>query len=527
MPELSQSTQKLISRYQDWYQSSRPQEAGAAIHVDEVASSVASFYEKMRSLIDWREQHLLRKTAIERILTRRLFIKKEGQGVAQSLVNELIRGGHFPNDTIAESKILDVQKLIDKYVFIINNGSAPQLHDWLMGIAACEIEEVLAPPTRENAIMDYMFEVMRDQIEVREGIFVKGGISQSEKDTQAYIAIQRALFKLDDPLISYNLLKKWYPDWLNLQQDEIEDIAKNIYHLYEKLTGSLKHPLAEKFYNLMERYDTPYLIIGDIVSADPVSAKESLKDPAVLEEKIRNAYHERLKKIKAKMGRAAFYSTLSIFLSKILVVSAVEIPFDKYITREFSYSALGLSVLVPPLLMFLLVISIRPPSKQNAEMVLMEAMKIFYERERKDIHEVRPSPKRGFFMNSVIIMLYLAGFVISFGGIIWGLNKLELSPLSILIFLIFTSLISFAGMKIRQRAKELVVEKEKETVLHILIDLLSLPVIRVGRWLSSQWMKYSAIVILFNSLLDMPFQVFIEFLEQWRGFLKEKKEEIH
>src|SRR3989338_1520328 len=133
MPGLSQPTQKLISKYQNWYRLSRPQEGEGLIHVDEAASSVASFYEKMRDIIDWREEHLLRKTAIERILKRRLFIRKEGQGVAQSLVQELIRGGHFPNDSIRESKILDVQKLIDKYVFIINNASAPQLHDWLMG----------------------------------------------------------------------------------------------------------------------------------------------------------------------------------------------------------------------------------------------------------------------------------------------------------------------------------------------------------------------------------------------------------
>lgn len=88
-------------------------------------------------------------------------------------------------------------------------------------------------------------------------------------------------------------------------------------------------------------------------------------------------------------------------------------------------------------------------------------------------------------------------------------------------------MISFAGVKIRQRAKELMVEKEKETFLQSIIDLFSLPIIQVGRWLSNQWAKYNAVAVLFNSLLDMPFQFFVEFLEQWRSFLKEKKEKIH
>jgi hypothetical protein len=61
----------------------------------------------------------------------------------------------------------------------------------------------------------------------------------------------------------------------------------------------------------------------------------------------------------------------------------------------------------------------------------------------------------------------------------------------------------------------------------IFIDLFSLPVIRVGRWLSAQWARYNIVVVLVNFLIDMPFQRFVEFLEQWRAFLREKKEEIH
>jgi len=30
-----------------------------------------------------------------------------------------------------------------------------------------------------------------------------------------------------------------------------------------------------------------------------------------------------------------------------------------------------------------------------------------------------------------------------------------------------------------------------------------------------------------NFLIEAPFQIFVEFLEQWRSFLREKKEEIH
>lgn len=534
MSELSQSTQKLISRYQNWFKLTQPQEGVSTVHVDEVASRVASFYERMRGIIDWREEHLFRKTAIERILKRRLFLKKEGKDIAESLVYELIRGGYFPNDSIPENKIIDIQRLIDKYLFIINNAPAApkekmklQLYDWMMGIAACEVEETLSPPSRESALMDYMLELMQERIEVKEGIFVIKGMSEEDKKAQIYIALQKALFKLDQPIISYNLIKRWYPNWFNLSQEELESITQNIYLLWGKIEKNFRHPLSEKFYNICERYDTPYLILGDILSKDPAGAQESLKSPELLESKIREVYQARLKKMKSRMGRAAFYSTLSIFLTKIVTAFAIELPFDIYVTKQFDPMTLGVSVAAPTLLMIFLVASIRPPSKQNAEMVLMEVMKIVYERERKDVYEVRPTRKRGFVLNSVMILLYLSSFVASFGFLAWGLEKLKFSVMSILIFLIFISLISFAGTKVRQRAKELVVEREKDSFFFIFSDLFSIPIIRVGRWLSSQWLKYNAVALLFNSFLDMPFQAFIEFFEQWRIFVKEKKEEIH
>jgi hypothetical protein len=88
-------------------------------------------------------------------------------------------------------------------------------------------------------------------------------------------------------------------------------------------------------------------------------------------------------------------------------------------------------------------------------------------------------------------------------------------------------LISFAGAKLRERSRELEIIEKKDSFMMIFIDFFSMPVIGLGKWLSGQWMRYNILVVFLNFLIDMPFQVFVEFLEQWRAFLKEKKEEIH
>ena len=71
---ISEQIQKLITNFQGILEledraNNRPDAAN--LHVDEVASKVASFYEKVRKIVDWREEHLMRRIAIKRILKRR------------------------------------------------------------------------------------------------------------------------------------------------------------------------------------------------------------------------------------------------------------------------------------------------------------------------------------------------------------------------------------------------------------------------------------------------------------------------
>ena len=72
MQELSEATKKLIARY-DLAQKQDTQKPDAeTIHVDEVALKVAAFYEQVRTIVDWKEEHLMRRAGIIRKLKRRL-----------------------------------------------------------------------------------------------------------------------------------------------------------------------------------------------------------------------------------------------------------------------------------------------------------------------------------------------------------------------------------------------------------------------------------------------------------------------
>lgn len=531
---LSQATQRLIDQYQDWYYQKQPKEGVVTIHVDEVASRVAAFYEKIREVVDWKEEHLMRRLAIERILKRRLFLEKDTKATAEPFVLELIRGGHFPNDWIEKSKIEEIQYIIDKYTFILQNSPPPprdrtkaQLYTRLLGIAACEIEETLDPASyiKANALIEFMETSMRDKIRVGEKALASYGITEKEKDIQIHVAVQRALLNLDAPIISYNFLKRQYPDWLNLPETTLEEITSNIYLIQEGIEKILSHPLGDKFYRTCERYDTPYLLLGDIASDDPQEIQEKIAQPETLEKLIEEAYTKRYNTIRSRVRRWAFYSTLSIFLTNVFALYIIEIPFAKYIIGQFNQTAMLVDVLGPTFLMFLLVVTIGLPKKENLELVKEEIKKNVYG-EGKDVYEVELYPKRGF-LRVIFSFLYLLSFCLFFGAMTFGLYQLNYPPFSYLIMYIFTSLIAFAGVKIRKRARELDVTEEKETVFNLIVDPFALPLIKLGKWLQARWQKINIVAVFFNYFIEMPFLVFIEFLEQWRYFLKEKKEEIH
>ena len=91
------------------------------INVSEMISKMAFYYEKIRNSVDYAEEYLLRKNAIERILKRKIVIEGKiptlelkSVEISKHLLTELIRAGYLPNDEIPEDKIDEIAEIINK-----------------------------------------------------------------------------------------------------------------------------------------------------------------------------------------------------------------------------------------------------------------------------------------------------------------------------------------------------------------------------------------------------------------------------
>ena len=530
--KLSPQVKSLVEEYKRGYQASLPQEGVSTIEVDEVAAKVASFYENIRGVVDWREEHLLRKTAIERILKRRLTYGSDHEDFAEHFMQELVRGGHFPNNSIPENRIEKVQRIVKKYMFLIASGEAhskkffgDNLENWLFSIAAAEVEEAIVYPYRERAIIEFMTEEFGGKLVVKTN--GEDPLSDGEREVQLLVSVERALFKLDDPTITLHLLERFYNNWSKLGEKELTDLAENIDDLRERIYHTLHHPLSERFYKITEMQDTPYLLLFDILSSNPDAFDELISSPERFEEAIKEAYKARHMRLRGRIRRAAIYSTLSIFITKVLAALVIEFPIDRYFNQTMHLIPLIVSIGVPPLLMLLLVTLVKTSTDENLNKVLLQVIKITYENDKKDIQELVIPKKTKSAIRSIVSIVYMLSFLVTFGVMITVLWMLDFSIFSIIIFAMFISLVAFAGAKIRQRARELMIEEQKVHPLYAIIDLFSLPVLQVGKWLSGQIARYNILIIIFNLMIEAPFQIFVEFLEQWRAFLREQKDKIH
>jgi len=537
--------QRLIRIYQESFLPPKKREF-APIHVDEIASKVAYLYERIRKIIDWKEENLLRRSAIERILKRHFIFEVSGldfifkvkiEEVAESLVLELVRGGHLPNDTIPRDKIFEVDKIVKKYLFLLKNAPYPRenssfplkervnFYDWILEVAACEIEEVLTPPLRENALIETMTALMAERIRLTPQEL----LNEEEKLIQTYIACHRTLFDLDDAIITYHLLKYHYAQWIKPDEIFLKDTAKNIFLIKKEIENELSHPLGKEFFNICEKTDTIFVLLDDILCSfkeNPAAIPQVFSDKETFVQLLTNFYQKRLVTLKSRLFKLAVFSTLSVFVANWFTFFIVEVPLASIFYEGFNLIAALTDFIVPTLAMFFLVSIIRPPSMSNLKEVIRLALGFVYPQEQKDIYEIRIKKKRKTLTNFIIIFLYVLACIIFFFGVAWVFYKASI-PITSVIFDTLTIAINiFAALVIRNKARELTVE-EKTGFWEFLLDIMTLPVAKVGSWFARKWKEYNVVAIFFNVVIETPFVTFIEFIENWREYLKEKKAEIH
>ncbi|HLD24389.1 MAG TPA: hypothetical protein VJB96_00540 [Patescibacteria group bacterium] len=540
---LTPFTKTLITEYVAGLEFAK--KPGTPIHVDEIASHIAKFYEQVRKVIDWKEDNVLRRSAIERALKRTLFPKLTGVSlkpnidsyrVAYSVTADLIRGGHLPNDEIPEEHVTIVQAVLDKYLYILKHAVFPtqeilpikrqiNFTYFIIELAAVDIEEILTNPVKERVLLEAMTQTLTDRIRIQP----EGGMSDEDKKTHVFIAASRTLFDLDDSFIIAQLLKFSYPNWLTPDETLRTKLATDIPAIWENSHKVLEHPVSRQLYTICERVDAVYMLLGDVLDSNKESPKkvtDVFSDKILLKEAISHAYDKRYVSLKTRLFRLAIFSTLSVFLSNWVTFYIVEVPMASLFYEGFNLFTAIIDFVVPTVVMFTLVSIIRPPPAENIQRVLTAVYQFVYDDEKRKLYDVYLKRKKNPMFTLVVGTLYLIMMFGVLGGVGYVFYIAGL-PITSVIFDTFTiALTFFAAVGIRNKSKELSVD-DKTPVWEFLLDMLSVPIARIGAFLAAKWKEYNIVAILFTFLIETPMVVIFDFIENWSQYIKERRAELH
>ena len=353
-------------------------------------------------------------------------------------------------------------------------------------------------------------------------------INEKDKKNQIYIALLSKLTKSDVPLIRYRLFEMNYPEWFFAPSEElIMKMSENIFSIINDIEKQTNNPLSENFSRFVKKNLAYFTILEDVITRNAGNIDKIFVHHLHIEDAIKEACIKKYKEAKIKLKRAAIRSIVYIFITKVVLAIAMELPFDKYIIGHINYFALGVNIIFPPLLMLLVVVTIKVPSKKNTEAIVRGIKEMIYD----DYHE-NPFIMKGILRNSSFFhrafkFFYAFVFIGSFGIIIFILQRLNFNVMSIGLFLFFLSVVSYFGVRIRQSARELVVLKRKEGIVTFATDLFSIPILRMGQWFSTKLSNINVFAFVLDFIIEAPFKTFVEVFEEWINYIKEERDKIY
>lgn len=495
------------------------------IKVNDLAKRAGMFYEKIRYLIDYKEEHTIRRNAIQRILKRNLFFKTEGK-VAKILIEELIRGGYFENKDFLESRISHIQAIIDKFLLLrslLNDRAGGDLivNGKITGLMASELEIYLFGNKTEESVLLSFYETVKSKAKISQI-----AISEERKDIQSYIACLRSFLKADEQTIIYRLWLRLSHGWANAKDaSEIREIAKNFLTVLFQIEVEIRDKLSRTIAKKLKNNAVYFNVIKEIAERYGADSEQIFANPASLEKEAKNILESRYKKENGRIRKSAFRAVIYILFTKIILAFALELPYDMAILGKVYYPALLINIIFHPVLLFLITYTIKPLGKKNTDLIISGMSAVVYD---KDVPMIQIRGQRSKnFLHFIFMILYGLIFALSFGVVVYALIGLKFNFMSISLFVFFLTLVAYFGLRIRYISKNWAINPDKERTLYFLGNILVMPIVDVGRWLSERFDSVNVLVLIMDIIIETPFKLLLSIFDSFISFLKEKREGMY
>lgn len=526
---LSETIQKLLSSLKD-IPAPRMRDEFTRLKVSQTVSLFALLYEKVRTILQVKEEHIFLRSAIERIIKRRLSLNKTGKHEASNLLRELMWARYIPNGSVDENDIRSVQNIIDTYIYffhqIIKKGANnnENIRKRLFEMMTCEIEEVIAARSaqREMLFSYVLFQSIRYSLTYAH---------QDEEyiDALLFLVIEKIFRKSDVPYQRYHLFILMHKPISHMSQYERKNLSDTFISIQAFLDTIHHNPKRELFEKYVKKQLPPFRVLFTLIRHNSEETQKILSNKERLWNEVVKECHMKYKDARRRVIDQTIRASIYIILLKILVAGLIEYPLYYFWFGLYAFIPVFISTFFFPFILWAMVLTFSIPGKDNTRRIYLRILDILctekqqkQEAGKKGNIQKQAHPYYIFFM-----VIYTVIFILTLGGIIFILTVLKFNFISQVVFLLFLSVVFYIAYRIRQVSQEYLFRKKK-SILSSFLYMFFVPYISFGK-LVSQFFSSLDLSFITNSIdfiIETPFKLVIEVFDEWSSFIREKKEDI-
>lgn len=483
------------------------------VHVVGAGGALTAAYEQLRNAAENTEEHLLLQNAIKRFF-KQSFVTRDELLIERSgneLAVELTLAGYLPNDSVTTDEIQSISRLALQHYHLYSqiqrrrSIGLDRASRWVLDVLAVRVETLLSDHSRRMVFVDCAYQYFADRERIDEA---------SPRGANLFAAIHQALLKSDDAVIRTALLERYAID----ATSDIEAYIKYNRNIDKLLDARLTDRLRQT----VDREGAPLRILRRMIDDESDLASVLQKRDNFLE---RYEQHVNIEydKIGRRINRAIIRSVVFLIITKFLIGIAIEIPYDLWAHDQIIWHVLLINLFFPPLYMIALRLTHRLPGFANTTALVDRIDQMLYGGERQLLSRQRTASRRygvGFSVAYAVVALLV------FGATSYGLWLLDFSIVHILIFFVFLSAASFLGFRLSRLIREIEVVESYQNAVTLIRDIIYLPFVTVGRWMSDKYSQVNLITIILDMAIELPLKTILRLVRQWAAFINERKDAI-
>lgn len=487
--------------------------AAEKVHVVGGGGTIIAAYEQFRNAAEYTEEHLLLQKAIRRYY-KRLFTAQDRQELAQSpeeLIIELTLAGYIANDTVPVSTLDTIGALANTYFDAhMQLSSTNHANDaWILDVLAVNVEEVLHNQVSEKIFAQLCFDHFASTIDMTT---LGGKENSSDNEVALFVAIHRALLRSGEATIRAALLDRYQQTPATLE---------NYIVVNQQIDTILDAEITDKLFRIVTRRGAPLRIFRHMLNDRETEIDTLLQNKSQFLSSFETQTTKEYESIGRRINRGIIKSVIFLIITKVIIGLAIEIPYDYAVHGSIIVLPLVINLLFPPLYMILLRLTLALPGYANTTALVDRIDAIFYGQPAQYLAKRRTGR-----FSTTFNMIYGAVIIGVFGLVSWWLISLGFSLVHLLIFFIFLSTASFLGFRLSRMVRDVEVVDADQNGITLLRDVLYMPFVVVGRWISEKYAKVNIVATLLDMVIELPLKTVLRLIRQWSAFINTKKDEL-